>query len=152
MSEFHSPLGLVDASLGARLAAFWVDAALGVVACMPGVIFGGSLVAGTPTLLGAILLVLLVGVQTVLLTRTGQTLGKRAVRIQIVCIDTGRNGGFVTNVLKRTVLNWLLSVIPFYSLVDTAFIFRRDRRCIHDHIAGTRVIERRSVVEREPSH
>jgi hypothetical protein len=26
------------------------------------------------------------------------------------------------------------------SLVDIVLIFRRDRRCLHDHIAGTRVL------------
>ena len=93
-------------------------------------------------LLGGLLLILLVTVQTVMLTRSGQTLGKRAVRIRIVRMDTGENGGFVTNVMMRTVLSWILSMIPFYGLVDTIFIFRPDRRCVHDHIAGTRVVDK----------
>ena len=133
MSELHDRFGLVDAPLSARLGAFCVDAALGVAASIP------SMASG---LLGGLLLILLVTVQTVLLTRSGQTLGKRAVRIRVVRMDTGENGGFVTNVMMRTVLSWILSMIPFYGLVDTIFIFRPDRRCVHDHIAGTRVVDK----------
>ena len=40
------------------------------------------------------------------------------------------------------------SMVPmlggFASLVDALCIFREDRRCIHDLIAGTRVIEYRT--------
>ncbi|MBT7455933.1 MAG: RDD family protein [Gemmatimonadetes bacterium] len=133
MSELHDPFGLVDAPLSARLGAFCVDAALGVAASIPSM---------ASQLLGGLLLILLVTVQTVMLTRSGQTLGKRAVRIRIVRMDTGENGGFVTNVMMRTVLSWILSMIPFYGLVDTIFIFRPDRRCVHDHIAGTRVVDK----------
>ncbi len=45
------------------------------------------------------------------------------------------------NVLVRMVLNGALGLIPFYSLVDALFIFRSDRRCIHDLIAGTVVVK-----------
>jgi uncharacterized RDD family membrane protein YckC len=30
---------------------------------------------------------------------------------------------------------------PFYSLADILCIFREDRRCLHDHIAGTKVVQ-----------
>jgi uncharacterized RDD family membrane protein YckC len=79
-------------------------------------------------------------VQAVLLTRSGQTIGKKIFNIRIVSIETGENAGFVTNVLKRSVLNWFLSIIPIYSLVDILFIFNKDRRCVHDKIAGTSVV------------
>lgn len=80
-------------------------------------------------------------VQVVLLTVAGQTLGKKALDIRIVKVETGRNGGFVTNVLLRSILNGALGLIPLYSLVDILFIFRSDRRCIHDLIAGTVVVK-----------
>jgi hypothetical protein len=39
---------------------------------------------------------------------------------------------------------WAIGLVPIigpiYSIVDVLFIFRDDRRCIHDHIAGTRVV------------
>ena len=91
--------------------------------------------------LALVYLVAVAVVQAVLLTTAGQTLGKKALNIRIVKVDTGRNGGFVPNVLVRGILNGLLGFIPLYSLVDTLFIFRADRRCIHDLIAGTVVVK-----------
>ena len=79
-------------------------------------------------------------VQIYFLTKVGQSIGKRCLDIRIVRVDTGGNGGFVTNVLLRGVVNGLLSIIPLYGLIDALFIFRDDRRCIHDLIAKTRVV------------
>lgn len=80
-------------------------------------------------------------IQLVLLTKNGQTIGKKVVGVKIVMTDTGKNGGFVPNVLLRTFVNGLLSAIPLYSLIDALFIFREDRRCVHDMIANTSVIK-----------
>ena len=55
--------------------------------------------------------------------------------------DSEANGGFVSNVLLRVIVNTVLSLIPFYTLVDILLIFREDRRCIHDMIAGTKVVQ-----------
>ena len=93
--------------------------------------------------MGSTLVLLLAAVfilQIVLLTKDGQTLGKKALGIRIVKVDTGLNGGFVPNVLLRFILNGLLVFIPLYFFVDALFIFRGDRRCIHDLIASTHVI------------
>jgi uncharacterized RDD family membrane protein YckC len=43
--------------------------------------------------------------------------------------------------LLRSWLNTLIGIIPFYGLVDVLFIFREDKRCIHDLIAGTHVVQ-----------
>ena len=99
---------------------------------------GGETVTGAFIII-AILIVFLY--QMVLLIKDGQTLGKKALRIRIVKMDTGENGGFVPNVLLRFIVNGLLWIIPLYGLVDILFIFRGDRRCIHDMIAGTQVVE-----------
>jgi hypothetical protein len=52
---------------------------------------------------------------------------------------------FVTGVLLRNWLFMLLQYIPglgsVSGLVDPLFIFRADRRCIHDFVAGTKVIQ-----------
>tara|TARA_B100000809_G_scaffold251729_1_gene285568 strand:+ start:1087 stop:1476 length:390 start_codon:yes stop_codon:yes gene_type:complete len=99
---------------------------------------GGETVSGV-FIVVAILIVFVY--QMVLLIKDGQTLGKKALRIRIVKMDTGENGGFVPNVLLRLIVNGLLGIIPLYGLVDILFIFRGDRPCIHDMIAGTQVVE-----------
>jgi uncharacterized RDD family membrane protein YckC len=81
--------------------------------------------------------------QWVLITRTGQTLGKKWNGIRIERIDGGRMS-FGTGVFLRNWVPKLISGVPYlggiFQLVDCLFIFRDDRRCIHDHIAGTRVV------------
>jgi uncharacterized RDD family membrane protein YckC len=66
---------------------------------------GGETVAGAFIII-AILIVSLY--QMVLLIKDGQTLGEKALRIRIVKMDTGENGGFVPNVLLRFIVNGLL--------------------------------------------
>jgi len=93
--------------------------------------------------IGFVAAIALLLLQCVLLTKDGQTIGKKIVGIRIVNVDTGENGGFVPNVLLRSIVNGLISYFTcnIYGIVDVLFIFRDDRRCIHDLIAGTRVIE-----------
>ena len=90
--------------------------------------------------LGLLFLLAIIIVQMVLLTRDGQSLGKKAPDIRIVMYRTGENGGFMPNVLLRMVVNGMLAFIHLYGIVDILFIFREDRRCIHDLIAGTVVV------------
>jgi len=102
------------------------------------VFFGISDALGAISLLGFLAIPI---VQVVLLVKDGQTIGKRALNIRVVMFETDENGGFVPNVLLRAWLNALIGIIPFYSFVDILFIFRDDHRCIHDLIAGTKVIK-----------
>lgn len=100
-------------------------------------------------LVGLAATVVLLAIQIVWLTQRGQTIGKRVVGIRIVLIGKDsetqkeplQNGGFVVNVLKRGLITGLLNLVPFFFLVDSLFIYREDRRCIHDFIAGTCVIK-----------
>jgi uncharacterized RDD family membrane protein YckC len=89
------------------------------------------------------------------LTTRGQTLGKRIVGIRIVLADTLENGGFVVNVLKRGFLSGLPYLVlmfihpvlaAIYIWADVLMIFRADRRCLHDLIAGTCVVEAEPAV------
>ncbi|MBI3289294.1 MAG: RDD family protein [Elusimicrobia bacterium] len=111
------------------------------------------LVAGTDSLPTAVRVVGMAGalvvliVQLVWVIKQGQTIGKKIVGTRIVLKDTLQNGGFVPNVLKRGFVTGLLNMIPGFFIVDSLFIFREDRRCIHDHIAGTCVIKADAVVQ-----
>lgn len=64
----------------------------------------------------------------------------KLLRIRIVRLD-GTNGEFFANVFVREIVNGFICIIPFYGLVDMLLIFADDRRCIHDHLAGTRVVK-----------
>ncbi len=94
----------------------------------------------------AVIWILIVTViNLVLLTRCGQTLGKKWTGIRIARIEDNGNPGFVKAVLLRGFVNGAIGSVPMigpvYSIVDLCFIFRDDRRCIHDHLAGTRVVK-----------
>jgi uncharacterized RDD family membrane protein YckC/DNA-directed RNA polymerase subunit RPC12/RpoP len=83
-------------------------------------------------------------IQMVLLSTRGQTLGKMAAGVRIVRYSDGGDVGFVTAVLLRWIVPGLIGAIPvvggLFGLLDVLFIFGEERRCIHDYIAGTKVV------------
>ncbi|WP_437763214.1 RDD family protein [Sorangium sp. So ce281] len=78
------------------------------------------------------------------LARSAQTIGKKALNIQIVNASDGKPAAFGTIVLRRLLPVAVVAQIPYagtvLGFVNVLFIFRKDRRCLHDHIAGTRVV------------
>jgi uncharacterized RDD family membrane protein YckC len=91
---------------------------------------------------GGFVLTLLI--QGYFLATRAQSIGKMALNIKIVTLD-GKNANLQRILLLRMLPVTLVTVIPMVgsvlSLVNTLFIFREDQRCIHDHIAGTRVVK-----------
>lgn len=79
-----------------------------------------------------------------LLATKGQTIGKMAIGTQIVDAQTGALVPLLPLFLKRNISIQLLSLIPlvgnFIALIDALMIFRASRKCLHDDIAGTKVI------------
>ena len=82
--------------------------------------------------------------QWYLVAHTGQTIGKKWMRIRIVKVD-GSPVGFGDGVVLR---DWVMRGIGFIpclggliSLVGILMIFGQERRCLHDHIAGTKVVK-----------
>lgn len=82
-----------------------------------------------------------------LLAKRGQTVGKIVARTRVVMLD-GSRAPFGRVVALRA---WPIQLIgyvpvigrvigPVLALVDVLFIFRADRRCLHDLIAGTKVV------------
>jgi len=147
------------ASLGQRLGAALLDGLVGgVVVGVPYFIamfsmaaaenkhqegLTGGAMAGF-AVAGIGLLVLLI-YNLVLLSTKGQTIGKKWLGIRIVTHPDCQKAGFVKAVLLRGFVNGIIGAIPLlgaiYSLVDIFFIFREDRRCVHDLLAGTQVIK-----------
>lgn len=78
-----------------------------------------------------------------LIATTGQSIAKRWLGIRIVKLD-GSAVGFAHGVALRAMIPNAISMIPYlgyvFSVVDALFIFGQDRRCLHDHLAGTKVI------------
>lgn len=147
------------ASLGKRLGASLLDGLLAVV--LLGVPYGflmaelngfdknpspefssAAMIATGAIAIGALALLV---INIVLLTTRGQTPGKMWLGIRIVTHPDNQKPGFVKACLLRAFVNGIIGAVPclgpIYSLVDICFIFREDRRCIHDLIAGTHVIE-----------
>lgn len=77
------------------------------------------------------------------LIKDGQTLGKKALGIKIVTIDdqTPR----LSNLFKRYSFYMLLSQIPiagpFINMANILFIFTKSKRCLHDHVGATKVVQ-----------
>jgi len=135
---------MVAASLGAdRYANMASSLTRLLAAIVDGILFGllvaGSRAGNEPGLAGLLLLILIV-LQVILLGRDGQTIGKKLFAVRIVDVDTRQHAGFFKTVVLRSFLNALLSLILFYGLIDALLIFREDRRCLHDLIAGTVVV------------
>jgi uncharacterized RDD family membrane protein YckC len=129
------------ADRGTRLGARIIDNVLYMAAGLVGL--GPGALIGTDELMfgGAGLAVLALAIfQWYLISTTGQTLAKKWMGIRIVRVD-GSELGFLYGVFLR---NWILQVasalIGLVGLIDALMIFGDERRCLHDHIAGTKVV------------
>ncbi len=91
------------------------------------------------------LFALLVLVQLVLLSWRGQSVGKLLCGLRIVREPDNSPPGFLRAFLLRGTAPFMLEQIPLVGLVfwtvDSCFIFRADRRCLHDLLAGTKVVK-----------
>ncbi len=159
MTRSSNELRLAD--LGKRFLGALVDGIVGLPFVLPGLIvmivgfsmadpqagqgpeFNGIMVLGIALIaLGALVLIC---IQLYLLYTRSQSIGKYFLKTQIVNFQTGQRASFVSCFLLRSLVNGLIGAIPYlgsiYGLVDICFIFRSDRRCIHDLIANTVVID-----------
>lgn len=145
------------ASLGSRLWGAIVDSILMVIVIIAAGVLGEGAaffegIADQPTdhstktwVSFGIGFMLFQALQGYLITKNGQSIGKIVAKTRIYSEKTGEQAGFMDGFLIRNLVTFLPSYIPFVgdflSLVDTCFIFRPDRRCIHDLVAGTVVLE-----------
>ena len=78
------------------------------------------------------------------LYQRGQTISKRIMGIAIVTLDN-QKPAFFRLIAQRYMSQWLIGMLPVIGpllrLVDFLLIFRADKRCLHDHIAKTKVID-----------
>lgn len=144
--------GHPNASLLLRLAANFLDGLFVVATVIVGILmiqagisaglltemredsvdWGALAVLYFPVLVGSV-------VQWNLVATRGQSIGKFLCCIRIVTME-GRLPGFVQGVVLRSWVCMLLAMIPLFSLIDILWIFGSANRCLHDHVAGTRVV------------
>jgi len=78
-----------------------------------------------------------------ILYKHGQTIGKKILNIKIVDLNDNLPEMFASYGL-RYFIPALFQLIPFIGwiipFIDVLFIFGKNRRCIHDYLAGTKVI------------
>lgn len=144
------------AGAGARLVAVILNNLIAVASMIPGgilLVIGSSGHEGESinTLQGMGMGLMLLGVialfiyQLMLYLRTGQTIGKKLMQVKVVSFTDGTVPGFGGLIGLREIVVKLIGAIPLigfvFQIVDACFIFRTDRRCVHDLMANTKVIE-----------
>lgn len=152
LKGLNEELATPNSRLGARM----IDQVLVLLAVAPAAV-AGVLLAGNEETDGnsnsvALLVTMAVAglgalafylYQCHLIASTGQSLGKRWSHVRIV-LDNGEPPGFWRGVVLRSWAIMALSLIPgvgsLVGLTDTLMIFGRERRCLHDRLAGTRVL------------
>jgi uncharacterized RDD family membrane protein YckC len=144
------------ASRGARLGASLLDGIIMMAIIVPVMIFGGyftaisdAMASGQSVSLlvqlmwGVLFVAIGLAIQVVPLKRSGQTWGKKVVGLKIVDMD-GAQPGLGVLLGRRYLFAHGVGLIPFLggliSTVNILFIFRGDKRCLHDLVAGTQVI------------
>jgi uncharacterized RDD family membrane protein YckC len=143
-----------------RLAGAIVDSVASAVFVVPFLMFAGDWTAAISGELsyGAISpggFAVFTALHGYLLATRGQTIGKWLLGTRIVRTDNdevptlartlGLRYGILALGLPSTLLGFVWAgAIPYplivFGLIDIALIFRRDRRCVHDLIARTRVV------------
>lgn len=153
LQETDSDAELEPASRMSRFWAATIDGLIGLVTGLPLMMFFGvwrhllqgdkppvhmMVSYGTAAVLAYLL------IHGWLLYRHAQTVGKRALDIKIVDME-GNNAPLPRIMLLRYLPVTLASTLPvvggLITLIDILLIFRQDRRCGHDLLAGTQVVK-----------
>ncbi|MES1192486.1 MAG: RDD family protein [Steroidobacter sp.] len=100
-------------------------------------IAAGFAIAGVGALIALIINIYFV-------VKNRQTIGKKLMKIKVTRTD-GSTVSIARLFFLRNVVNALPGMIPIigrlYFFVDSLFIFREPRRCVHDYIADTIVVK-----------
>jgi uncharacterized RDD family membrane protein YckC len=146
--------GLQPAGRLSRLAAAIVDTIIALVILLPIMFAGGyfsTLDQGGPGLLaqiawGVVGFAVFIAIHYIPLKNDGQTWGKKVAGIRIVDME-GQTPALGVLLGKRYLFSGGIGLIPLVggllSLVNVLFIFRGDRRCVHDLVADTQVVQAR---------
>lgn len=79
-----------------------------------------------------------------LIVKAGQTLGKRICKIRLANYENDHIPSWVNSIVLRAIVPGIICIVPgvgfIFALSDLISLGRKDQRCLHDLMAGTRVI------------
>jgi len=87
--------------------------------------------------------VIMLAIQAFLLTKFGQSIGKKIVGIKIVDAETNGKVNLTRIFLLRSIVFIILNLLfmPISTIIDYAFALGQKRQALHDKIARTKVIK-----------
>lgn len=87
--------------------------------------------------------VIMLAIQAFLLTKYGQSIGKKIVGIKIVDVESNGKVNLTRIFLLRSVVFIILNLLfmPISTIIDYAFALGQKRQALHDKIARTKVIK-----------
>ncbi|MCA9187238.1 MAG: RDD family protein [Pirellulaceae bacterium] len=137
----------IPATRGARFTGALIDGMVRLVAAAPGLYMYVAFAESDEQLSMAGMLILMIAttmvsaINWILVTSSGQTIGKKIVGTRIVSQQDEALPGFLRGVVLRMwVPGFINQVCGLFSIVDALYIFKDDRRCVHDLMANTKVI------------
>ncbi|RKG34020.1 RDD family protein [Acinetobacter tianfuensis] len=88
-------------------------------------------------------LVIMLMIQGYLITKSGQSIGKKLTKIQIVDAETGEQTSTLRAFTLRSIVFILLNfMFLFLAIIDYLFAFGPKRQTLHDKLAKTKVVKR----------
>lgn len=141
------------ASRWARLGAAIIDTIIMLIIVMPLMYFTGGfegvMDGRQPSfiyslVMGLVGIVIFFVINYRFLVANGQTIGKKVLEIKIVDLE-GNVPPFQPQMLKRYAIYFLPGQVPMvgqvFSIINILFIFSKDKRCLHDLFAKTKVVK-----------
>jgi uncharacterized RDD family membrane protein YckC len=142
------------ASRGRRFSASMIDGFTIMVITIPTMYFTGGfegIAEGQQNsleynlLIGILGIIIFVVLNINILRKYGQTIGKKILGIKIVDLN-GKLPNIKNHFLKRYATYFIPGQIPIagqlFSVINILFIFGKQKRCLHDYIAGTKVVKK----------
>ncbi|MEH6384847.1 MAG: RDD family protein [Colwellia sp.] len=136
------------ATRGDRLIAALIDGVIGIISAIPIFIYVDFETLTDLTFSLSVMLLaygIMVGfiLHGYLLYHYGQTIGKNFMSIRIENLDNTK-ANLTTIYFKRMIPMQILSMVPFggqfiAGIVNPLFIFGKEKRCLHDYVAKTKV-------------
>ena len=131
-----------------RLFGSIIDSVAGIVAMVAGLLLamamkhvGGDGGSDIGLFVVMVTIPLMLGIcQLYMIAVDGRTVGKYCVGSKIVNLN-GQPPGFFQGIVMRIIVIAFLGMIPMFGLVNICWIFNAPKRCLHDLIAGTYVID-----------